>query len=55
MGDYILQFAPPKNVYRFANENTPLGIIEARGGFSECINLAPGQCDTTTAVCLVAL
>ena len=51
-GNYIVQFVPPAS-HRFALDNSPIGTLEARNGFSECTTLAFGQCDTTINACLI--
>jgi len=51
-GDYMVQFVPPAS-HRFALDATPIGIIEQRGGFSECTTLNFGECDTTINMHLI--
>ena len=52
-GDYIVQFISP-TTHRLALEAIPLSQTALRNGFTECITLTAGACDTTNSVCLVA-
>ena len=50
-GDYIVQFTAPDG-YRLPKDAVPANEIANRNGYSPCINLTTGECDTTTTVCM---
>ncbi|MEM6318586.1 MAG: SdrD B-like domain-containing protein [Bacteroidota bacterium] len=52
-GNYMVQFTAPDG-YRLPVDAVPMNVIAARNGFSECIALTTGECDTTTTVCMTA-